>query len=105
MELVVYFHCLLHYHVIPKNKIVSFSLIISVLTKKTFNLRNTNNPFFCYKKWKLQIGMCVATSVIIKETFDLGILWKFCMMGCSNFALGIVYIIVHPLLGTDEIIG
>jgi hypothetical protein len=49
--------------------------------------------------------MCVATSVIIKETFDLGILWKFCMMGCSNFALGIVYIIVHPLLGTDEIIG
>jgi len=49
--------------------------------------------------------MCVATGVVVKETFDLGILCKFCMMGCLDFALGIVYIIVHPLLGAHEIIG
>jgi hypothetical protein len=88
-----------------ENKIVSFSLIIGVITNKTFNLENTSNPSFCYEKWKLQIGMCVAIGVVVKKTFDLGILCKFCMMGCLDFALGIVYIIVHPLLGAHEIIG
>jgi hypothetical protein len=49
--------------------------------------------------------MCVAIGVVVKETFELGILCKFCMMGWLDFALSIVYTKVHPLLGTHEIIG
>jgi hypothetical protein len=49
--------------------------------------------------------MCVAIGDVVKETFDLGILCKFCMMGCLDFVLSIVYIIVHPFLEVHEIIG
>jgi len=55
---------------IPEDKIVSFSSRIGAIVDKTLNLKNTYNPYFCYKKWKLQIGMCAIANVVAKETFD-----------------------------------
>jgi uncharacterized protein YxjI len=62
---------------ILENKILSFSLIIGDITDKTFNLGNTYNISFCYEKWKLQIDMCVAISVVKKKP----LIWEF----CANF--------------------
>jgi hypothetical protein len=51
-------------------------------------------------------SICVfAIGVVLKETFDLGILCKFYMIGCLDFALHIVYTIVHPLLGLIKSLG
>jgi hypothetical protein len=54
----------------PEDKIVSFSSRAGATADKTFNLGNTEDPFFfCYEKWKLQVGTDAAAAA--EETFDL----------------------------------